>query len=433
MHKPVNSVLGRQLHFQGKNRQLLGSVVVSAGIPNGMAMACAPLVRYHNSSAYTDGTCFVLESDLTQKEILVSCSQPGLPRTDRHNEFGSCMEGFSGYVDESMVITGLPGAKKWTGGVFGRYYPKDIFAMNRDRWTMGVDPKLHGVRSKFQGHDYLGFSVRHGHFGFWFEDKDNTTIVAGATRYNQTGAVTFLPFRNGHSMNSQTSHYLTLTEDSYMLQGSQLGSAFGYSIEVIDLNNDGFDDLLVGAPFEYSETVDGSFGGTVYIFYSSGIQRQPHENEYVFLNPIKLRGQGIYSQFGLAITRLGNIDGDNNNHNDFAIGAPFTDNGKGAVYIYLGAKSPDTFKVEPVQVITPNELPQQYLHSSLKTFGFSLSGGSDLDGNGYNDLVIGAFASDTIIILRARPVIYINARHLNNDMKIDIDGDSSCFRTAQTW
>ncbi|KAK6102226.1 Integrin alpha family protein [Brugia pahangi] len=433
MHKPVNSVLGRQLHFQGKNRQLLGSVVVSAGIPNGMAMACAPLVRYHNSSAYTDGTCFVLESDLTQKEILVSCSQPGLPRTDRHNEFGSCMEGFSGFVDESMVITGLPGAKKWTGGVFGRYYPKDIFAMNRDRWTMGVDPKLHGIRSKFQGHDYLGFSVRHGRFGFWFEDKDNTTIVAGATRYNQTGAVTFLPFRNGHSPNSQTSHYLTLTEDSFMLQGSQLGSAFGYAIEVIDLNNDRFDDLLVGAPFEYSETVYGSFGGAVYIFYSSGIRRKRHENANVFLKPIKIRGQGIYSQFGLAITRLGNVDGDNNNYNDFAVGAPFTDNGKGAVYIYLGAKSSNTFKPEPVQIITADELPRINLHmKALKTFGFSLSGGSDLDGNGYNDLVIGAFASDTVILLRARPVIYITAQHIDNDMKIDIDGDSSCFRTAQT-
>lgn len=33
---------------------------------------------------------------------------------------------------------------------------------------MGVEPKYHGVRSKFQGHDYLGFSVNHGRFGFWF-------------------------------------------------------------------------------------------------------------------------------------------------------------------------------------------------------------------------------------------------------------------------
>lgn len=71
-----------------------------------------------------------------------------------------------------------------------------------------------------------------------FEGEDNTTIVAGATRYNQTGAVTFLPFWTGQSPTSQASHYLTLTEDNFLLRGSQLGSAFGYAIEVTDLNND---------------------------------------------------------------------------------------------------------------------------------------------------------------------------------------------------
>lgn len=72
-----------------------------------------------------------------------------------------------------------------------------------------------------------------------YEDSENTTIVAGATRYNQTGAVTFLPFRQGYKSGSQASHHLTLTEDSFMLKGTQLGSAFGYSLEVTDLNNDG--------------------------------------------------------------------------------------------------------------------------------------------------------------------------------------------------
>uniref|UniRef100_A0A183V741 Integrin_alpha2 domain-containing protein n=1 Tax=Toxocara canis TaxID=6265 RepID=A0A183V741_TOXCA len=438
MKRPVGYVNGRQLHFQGKNRQLLGSVVASSGVPNGIAMACAPLVRYHNTSAYTDGTCFVLESDLSQKEMLVSCSQPGLPRTDRHNEFGSCMEGFSGYVDDSLVITGLPGAKKWTGGVFSRYYPKDMFAMNLDRWTMGVEPKAHGIRSKLQAHDYLGYSVRHGRFGFWYEDSENSTIVSGATRYNQRGAVIFLPFKRGYAPGSATSHQLTLTEDSFMLFGTQLGSAFGYAIEVTDLNNDGFDDLLVGAPFEYTENKEGSFGGAVYIYFSSGQQRERSENAKVFLKPLRIRGVGVYSQFGLSITRLGNIDGDSHKYNDFAIGAPFANEGKGEVYIYHGAKSPDELKTEPVQAstITVDELAKVYpvkKGARLRTFGFSLSGGVDLDKNGYNDLVVGAFASDAVAILRARPVINIHTKHLETDLKVDIDGDSSCTRDAQTF
>ncbi|KHN71986.1 Integrin alpha ina-1 [Toxocara canis] len=367
--------------------------------------------------------------------MLVSCSQPGLPRTDRHNEFGSCMEGFSGYVDDSLVITGLPGAKKWTGGVFSRYYPKDMFAMNLDRWTMGVEPKAHGIRSKLQAHDYLGYSVRHGRFGFWYEDSENSTIVSGATRYNQRGAVIFLPFKRGYAPGSATSHQLTLTEDSFMLFGTQLGSAFGYAIEVTDLNNDGFDDLLVGAPFEYTENKEGSFGGAVYIYFSSGQQRERSENAKVFLKPLRIRGVGVYSQFGLSITRLGNIDGDSHKYNDFAIGAPFANEGKGEVYIYHGAKSPDELKTEPVQTITVDELAKVYpvkKGARLRTFGFSLSGGVDLDKNGYNDLVVGAFASDAVAILRARPVINIHTKHLETDLKVDIDGDSSCTRDAQT-
>ncbi|MFH4973715.1 hypothetical protein AB6A40_000424 [Gnathostoma spinigerum] len=431
--KRVGMVHGRRLHYEGKNGQQLGAVVASSGVPNGIAMACAPLVRYHNTSAYTDGTCFVLESDLSQKEMLVSCTQPGLPRIDRHNEFGSCMEGFSGYVEDSMVITGLPGAKKWMGGVFARYYPKDIFSMNQDRWTMGVPTESAGIRSKFQGHDYLGFSVRHGRFGFWYEDEDNSTIVSGATRYNQTGAVTFLPFRRGMSSRTVDPHQLSLTDDGFMLLGTRLGSAFGYSLEVLDINNDGFDDLIVGAPFEYSETEEGTFGGAIYIYFSVGQKQRRGDNAKVFLNPIVIRSPDVHSQFGLSLAKLGNLDGRNNNFSDFAVGAPYADNGNGSVFIYQGCASAKDFKSKPVQVISATELRKSFPGKyPLKTFGFSLSGGADLDGNGYNDLVVGAFDSDTVVILRSRPVINVKTSFIDSDQRIDIDGDSSCTSFAKS-
>ena len=46
--------------------------------------------------------------------------------------------------------------------------------------------------------------------------------------------------------------------------------------------------------------------------------------------------------------------------------------------------------------------------SQPATFGYSLSGGVDMDTNGYPDLLVGAYDEDTVVLLRARPIVDIN-------------------------
>lgn len=103
------------------------------------------------------------------------------------------------------------------------------------------------------------------------------------------------------------------------------------------------------------------------------------------------------SRFGFAMTSIGDINKDG--YNDVAIGAPYHNN-HGAVYIYLG--SSEGLKPEPSQIIK---------FASLKTFGYSLSGGLDMDGNSYPDLLVGAYESDKALLFLTRPII---------DIKIDI-------------
>ena len=59
-----------------------------------------------------------------------------------------------------------------------------------------------------------------------------------------------------------------------------------------------------------------------------------------------------------------------------------------------------------VQVITPSGLSLVPL-SGVEGFGWSLSGGSDTDGNSYTDMVVGAATSNHVFVLRARPVLLV--------------------------
>lgn len=104
---------------------------------------------------------------------------------------------------------------------------------------------------------------------------------------------------------------------------------------------------------------------------------------------------------------------------DIAAGAPYAgENGNGMVYIYMGGKSGIISKA--TQVISAGDLGFQ-----LSTFGFSLSGGADLDGNQYPDLVVGAYKSDRAVILKSRPVVVVTAL-LDLPTTINLEQKGNC-------
>lgn len=61
----------------------------------------------------------------------------------------------------------------------------------------------------------------------------------------------------------------------------------------------------------------------------------------------------------------------------------------------------------------------------LRTFGYSLSGGMDIDSNTYNDLLIGAYQSDRIILMKARPVVNVTATLQTTKDNINLE-DRDC-------
>ncbi|KAK3912027.1 Integrin alpha-PS2, partial [Frankliniella fusca] len=176
--------------------------------------------------------------------------------------------------------------------------------------------------------------------------------------------------------------------------GDQMGSYFAYSLCAVDVDGDGLDDLVIGAPlYTHYQNNDGKYEtGRVYVIYQgSGAEKSK------FREVTTLDGKNSKARFGLALTSLGDVNKDG--FGDFAVGAPYDGaRERGAVYIFHGSK--DGVMEKPSQVIMAEDVNHQ-----LSTFGFSLSGGHDLDNNEYPDLAVGAYESDSAVFFRSRPVV----------------------------
>uniref|UniRef100_A0A8C7EG73 Integrin subunit alpha 2b n=1 Tax=Nothoprocta perdicaria TaxID=30464 RepID=A0A8C7EG73_NOTPE len=175
----------------------------------------------------------------------------------------------------------------------------------------------------------------------------------------------------------------------------QVASYFGHTVAVADVDGDGRDDVLVGAPLFLARRADGTRHelGRLYLYLRRGAQ--PYARPWQTLT-----GPDPYGRFGSAIASLGDLDQDG--HADVAVGAPFGgDGGSGCVFIFRG------------QSEGLEQAPSQRLESPFAgpaAFGFALRGASDLDGNGYPDLLVGAFGADRVAVYRGQPVAVLRAR-----------------------
>ncbi|KAF5909276.1 integrin alpha-6-like isoform X2, partial [Clarias magur] len=398
---------------ESKDNQWMGVTVQSQG-PGGKIVTCAhryqkrQFINTQQESRDITGRCYVLSEELTIDD---STSDEGGDwsfcegRQRGHERFGSCQQGLSVTFtkDYHYLVFGAPGGFNWKGVV--RLEQKNSTLIEMGTYDDGpyevkyITPEgLDDVA--VPANSYLGFSLDSGKM---LTKKDQLTIVAGAPRANHSGAVVLL--KKGLDSASDI-----VTE--YIIEGEGLASSFGYELAVVDLNGDGWEDLVVGAPQFFMK--DSDIGGAVYVY----INQQGDWDKTV---KMKTRIDGAKnSMFGLAIENLGDLNLDE--FNDVAIGAPYDDDGAGMVYIYHG--STNGLKNPPAQVLKGKEL-------NIKMFGYSLAGNLDLDNNQYPDLAIGSL-SDTVAVYRARPVVNIEKTVTTTPKEIDLTknncGDSICLQ-----
>jgi hypothetical protein len=153
------------------------------------------------------------------------------------------------------------------------------------------------------------------------------------------------------------------TSPDLTVDGSARSSSFG---EVLsgggDVNGDGYDDLIVGAP-----DTGGSTGAVyVYLGSSGGLDGTA---------ALSLTGPGASSKFGSTAVIAGDINGDG--YDDVAVGAPWYDSFKGEFQVYYG--SAVGLDVDSPTTVTP---------TSTILLGGLVVGPGDVNGDGYADLLV---------------------------------------------
>ncbi|XP_038157150.1 integrin alpha-6 isoform X1 [Cyprinodon tularosa] len=355
-----------------KEDQWMGVSVQSQG-PGGKVVTCAHRYQKRLAGSHSVlGRCYFFSQDLTINESADMdggdwkiCEGRGRPD---HTSLGVCQQGVETTFtnDYHYVVFGAPGAYNWKGIV--QVAQQNMTLIERGIYNDGPYETKENIN--ISANSYLGFSLDTGHHIM----KNRTlTVVAGAPRALHKGIVALM---------KKDASQLVVEQ---VLYGPGLGSSFGYDVAVVDLNGDGWQDIVVGAPHFYMKSKD--IGGAVYVY----INRAGHWDS---VTPTRLDGTKD-SMFGLAVENIGDINKDS--FNDFAAGAPQDDEGAGKVYVYHG--SAQGIKTSAAQILSGKEHRIQF-------FGFSLAGNMDLDGNLYPDLAVGSL-SDSALIYRARPVVKI--------------------------
>ncbi|XP_061464473.1 integrin alpha-6 isoform X2 [Rhineura floridana] len=384
------------LSKESKEDQWMGVTVQSQG-PGGKVVTCAHRYekrQYVNTVQETRdiiGRCYVLSQDLSISDDMDGGEWSFCDgRLRGHEKFGSCQQGVAATFtrDYHYIVFGAPGSYNWKGVVRAEQKNQTFYEMGIfDDGPYEVGGESHRDESlvPVPANSYLGFSLDSGK-GIVSQDK--ITFVSGAPRANHSGAVVLLKKDNDIQRALSLEH---------VFEGEGLASSFGYDVAVADLNSDGWQDIVVGAPQYFDR--DGEIGGAVYIYVNQ-------QGKWEGVKPIRLTGPAE-SMFGIAVENIGDINQDG--FPDIAVGAPYDDFGK--VYVYHGSRN--GINTKPAQILDGKT-------NGVSFFGYSITGSMDLDRNSYPDMAVGSL-SDSVAVYRSRPVVNIKKTIEISPDKIDLN------------
>ena len=231
--------------------------------------------------------------------------------------------------------------------------------------------------------------------GDGFED-----VVVGAEgadpNGNSSAGSTYVVFGKSGGFASTISFSTLDGTTGFRLDGTAASDFSGRSVSGAgDVNGDGFDDLIIGA--EGADPNGNSFAGSSYVLFgrSGGFASVLNLSTLNGTNGFRLDGVAASDSSGVSVSHAGDLNGDG--YEDLLVGADGADpNGNtsaGSSYVLFG--QPGGFAAV-INLSTLDGTTGFRLDGVVTgdRAGYSVSGAGDVNGDGFEDLIVGAKFAD---------------------------------------
>ena len=221
-------------------------------------------------------------------------------------------------------------------------------------------------------------------------------LIVGAFRASPNGSASgrsFVVFGTSAGFTNPFDLSLLDGQNGFALNGEAAGDGSGWSVsDAGDVNGDGIDDLIIGAP--RLSTGDAYAGRSYVVFGSDSGFADPFELSALNgQNGFVLNGEAAGDQAGFSVGGAGDINGDG--IGDLVIGAPGADpNGdrSGRSYVVFGSDAGFTSEVD-LSLLNGQSGFVLNGEASFDYSGTAVSAAGDINGDGIDDFVVGAPAA----------------------------------------